>query len=44
MHVGWAIVWSPTPEILNHLRAAGFQFGYRADGTLGYRLGPGPRA
>ncbi|HEX9354874.1 MAG TPA: hypothetical protein VF933_13795 [Streptosporangiaceae bacterium] len=40
MHVGWAIVWSATPEILNYLRAAGFQFGYRAGGALVYRLGP----
>ena len=40
MHVGWAIVWSPTPEILNYLRAVGFRFGYRADGALVYRLGP----
>ena len=40
MHVGWAIVWSPTPEILKYLRAVGFRFGYRADGALVYRLGP----
>jgi hypothetical protein len=40
MHVGWAIAWSPTPEILNYLRAVGFRFGYRADGALVYRLGP----
>ena len=40
MHVGWAIVWSPTPVILSYLRAVGFRFGYRADGALVYRLGP----
>ena len=40
MHVGWAIVWSPTPEILRYLRAVGFRFAYRADGALVYRLGP----
>jgi hypothetical protein len=40
MHVGWAIAWSRTPEILNYLRAVGFRFSYAADGALVYRLGP----
>jgi hypothetical protein len=40
MHVGWAIAWSHTPEILNYLRAVGFRFGYAAGGALVYRLGP----
>ena len=40
MHVGWAIAWSHTPEILNYLRAVGFGFSYAADGALVYRLGP----
>jgi hypothetical protein len=40
IHAGWAIVWSPTPEILNYLRAVGFRLGYRADGALVYRLAP----
>lgn len=40
MHVGWAITWSRTPEILNYLRAVGFRFSYAADGALVYRLEP----
>jgi hypothetical protein len=39
MDVGWAIVWSPTPAILDYLRATGFRFDYRADGATVYRLG-----
>jgi hypothetical protein len=37
---GWAIVWTQTPVILDYLRAVGFQFDYRADGALVYRLDP----
>jgi hypothetical protein len=40
MDVGWAIVWSPSPAILNYLRATGFHFDYRADGALVCRLVP----
>ena len=38
--VGWAIVWTQTPVVLNYLRAVGFRFDYRADGALVYRLAP----
>lgn len=36
--VGWAIVWSPSPAILDYLRAVGFRFDYQADGALVYRM------
>jgi len=38
MGVGWAIVWSPAPEVQDYLRAVGFRLAYRADGALVYRL------
>ena len=44
MNVGWAIVWSPTPAILNYLQAVGLRFDYRADGALVYRMAPLGRA
>jgi hypothetical protein len=40
MHVGWAIVWSPTPAILDYLQAVGLRFDYRAYGALVYRMAP----
>jgi hypothetical protein len=50
LHIGWVIVWPqqyqvfgyhPTPQILDFLTAAGFQFDYRADGALVYRMASG---
>jgi hypothetical protein len=41
INVGWAIVWAPTSEILDYLRAVGPRFDYRADGALVYRIAPG---
>jgi hypothetical protein len=38
--IGWAIVWSPTPVILDYLKAVGLRFDYRADGALVYRMPP----
>jgi hypothetical protein len=38
MHIGWAIVWSPSPGVLRYLEAAGFRFDYQADGALVYHL------
>jgi uncharacterized membrane protein len=38
--IGWAIVWSPTPVILDYLQAVGLRFDYRADGALVYRMPP----
>ena len=38
INIGWAIVWTPTPVILDYLQAVGLQFDYRADGALVYRL------
>jgi hypothetical protein len=40
MNVGWAIVWSPTPAILDYLQAVGLRFDYRAGGALVYRMPP----
>ena len=40
MDIGWAIVWSPTPVILDYLQAVGLRFDYRADGAVVYRLAP----
>jgi hypothetical protein len=40
INVGWAIVWTPTPVILDYLRAVGLHFDYRADGALVYRMAP----
>jgi hypothetical protein len=36
--IGWAIVWSPTPVILDYLQAVGLRLDYRADGALVYRM------
>ena len=44
MDIGWAIVWSPTPVILDYLRAVGLRFDYRADGAVVYRLPPAGHA
>jgi hypothetical protein len=44
INVGWAIVWSPTPVILDYLQAVGLRFDYRADGALVYRLAPAGQA
>ena len=38
--IGWAIVWSPTPVILDYLQAVGLRFDYRADGAVVYRMAP----
>jgi hypothetical protein len=38
--IGWAIVWTPSPVVLDYLRAVGLRPDYRADGALVYRLGP----
>jgi hypothetical protein len=38
INVGWAIVWSPSPVILDYLQAVGLRFDYRADGALVYRM------
>jgi hypothetical protein len=38
INIGWAIVWTPTPVILDYLKAVGLQFDYRADGALVYRM------
>jgi hypothetical protein len=38
--IGWAIVWSPAPVILDYLKAVGLRFDYRADGALVYRMPP----
>ena len=40
INIGWAIVWTPTPVILDYLKAVGIQFDYRADGALVYRMPP----
>jgi hypothetical protein len=40
MHVGWAIVWSPTPAILDYLQAVGLRFDYPAYGALVYHMAP----
>jgi hypothetical protein len=37
-NIGWAIVWTPTPVILDYLQAVGFRFDYRADGALVYHM------
>jgi hypothetical protein len=41
--IGWAIVWSPTPVILDYLQAVGLRFDYRADGAVVYRMAPSSR-
>jgi hypothetical protein len=38
--IGWAIVWTPTPVVLDYLKAVGLRFDYRADGALVYRMPP----
>jgi len=40
IHVGWVIVWSPTPAILDYLQAVGLRFDYQAYGALVYRMAP----
>jgi hypothetical protein len=40
INVGWAIVWTPAPVILDYLKAVGLRFDYEADGILVYRMPP----
>ncbi len=43
LHVGWVVVWLPTPgqDLSRYLSATGFRFSYRADGGSVYRPAPG---
>ena len=40
INIGWAIVWTPAPAVLDYLKAVGLQLDYRADGALVYRMPP----
>lgn len=37
MHIGWILLWAPTPQLENYLTGTGFRFDYQADGAMVYR-------